>query len=161
MKDRRPQRLNTHNYSTAGMYFVTINVLNNKCCFGYIRNGEMIFNEYGKTALEQIKWLMEHYSFVNIDKYVIMPNHVHAIIEIIPLKSNISLLNLSQIVGAFKTRVSASIRKQGLLSFSWQRSFHDHIIRNLRSYENIAAYIESNPLNWEKDRFHVINTQNL
>ena len=133
--------------------------MNKNCCFGYIRNGEMILSEYGKIALEQIKWLMIQYSFVNIDKYVIMPNHVHAIIEIVPKNSNIAPLSLSQIVGAYKTQVSASIRKQGLLSFSWQRSFHDHIILDLQSYENISAYIESNPLNWIKDRFHVVNMQ--
>ncbi len=102
---------------------------------------------------------MIQYSFVNIDKYVIIPNHVHAIIEIVPKNSNIAPLSLSQIVGAYKTRASASIRKQGLLSFSWQRSFHDSIIRDLKSYENISAYIESNPLNWIKDRFHVVNMQ--
>ncbi len=133
--------------------------MNKNCCFGYIRNGAMILSEYGKIALEQIKWLMIQYSFVNIDKYVIIPNHVHAIIEIVPKNSNIAPLSLSQIVGAYKTRASASIRKQGLLSFSWQRSFHDSIIRDLKSYENISAYIESNPLNWIKDRFHVVNMQ--
>ena len=155
MKNRRPIRLNTHDYSTTGDYFVTINVMNNKCCFGYISDGKMNFNQYGKIASEQIKWLSDQYSFVDIIKYVIMPNHVHAIIKINPSNNNIAPLSLSQIVGAYKTKVSAAIHKQGLLSFSWQRSFHDHIIRTLQAYEYIAAYIETNPLNWEKDRFHI------
>ena len=158
MKSRRPTRLNTHNYSNPGSYFITTNVLYNKCCFGYVHGGEMILNKYGKIASEQMNWLTNYYSFVNVNKYVIMPNHVHAIIEITPLNNNIAHLNLSQIVCAYKTRVSAAIRKEGLVSFSWQRSFYDHIIRNSNSFENIAAYIENNPLNWKKDRFHVINT---
>jgi putative transposase len=61
---------------------------------------------------------------------------------------------LSQLVGAYKTRVSAAIHKQGLEVFSWQRSFYDHLIRNAYSYDQVAAYIKNNPLNWTKDRFY-------
>jgi putative transposase len=82
-----------------------------------------------------------------------MPNHVHAIIEINPGDMGTAPLNLSQIVAAYKTRVSKAIHLQGLKTFSWQRSFYDHLIRNQYSYDNIAAYIKNNPLTWEKDRF--------
>jgi putative transposase len=114
----------------------------------------MILNRYGEIALEQFKWLSDNYPFVDVKIYTVMPNHVHAIIDIKPHKVDEIHLSLSQLVGAYKTRVSAAIHKLGLNEFTWQRSFYDHIIRNIHNYESIVNYIINNPLNWEKDRFY-------
>ena len=98
-----------------------------------------------------------------------MPNHIHAIIEI---DSNLSrtlqnslnedveikIKSLSQILGAYKTTSSKLIHEAGFIDFAWHRSFHDHIIRNEKSYLNITNYIENNPSTWLKDKFY--NTNN-
>jgi putative transposase len=154
MKTRKSIRLKSFDYKKAGSYFITTCVLNHHCYFGYIQDGKMILNRYGEIALEQFKWLSDNYPFVDVKIYTVMPNHVHAIIDIKPHKVDEIHLSLSQLVGAYKTRVSAAIHKLGLNEFTWQRSFYDHIIRNIHNYESIVNYIINNPLNWEKDRFY-------
>ena len=152
--DRRPTRLKTHDYSVSGYYFITTCVLGHKCVFGYIRNGKIIHNEYGKIAIDQLHWLAECYDFVKIRTFMVMPNHVHIILELLPDNGRRTSLSLSQLVGAYKTKSSTLIRKQGLKSFSWQRSFYDHVIIHPKSYENIIAYIQTNSMNWKRDRFY-------
>jgi len=154
MKTRKSIRLKSFDYKKTGSYFITTCVLNHQCYFGYIQDGKMILNRYGEIALEQFNWLSDNYPLVDVKIYTVMPNHVHAIIDIKPHKVDEMPLSLSQLVGAYKTRVSAAIHKLRLTEFSWQRSFYDHIIRNIHNYESIVNYIINNPLNWEKDRFY-------
>lgn len=78
----------------------------------------MQLNEFGHIAREQWLWLSDYYDFVSVGAFVVMPNHVHAIIEIrVPFGTN-APRSLSQLVGAYKTRVSACIRSAGLQHFS-------------------------------------------
>lgn len=65
---------------------------------------------------------------------------------------NIKIKSLSQLIGAFKTTSSKMIHQNGLENFSWQRSFHDHIIRDKKSLNNIRQYIIKNPMKWETDK---------
>ncbi len=85
-----------------------------------------------------------------------MPNHVHAIVEIDSSKAieNCKIKSLSQLIGAYKTTSSKLIHLEGLEEFVWQRSFHDHIIRNGASYKRIYDYIISNPKRWNNDSFN-------
>ena len=141
MKTRKSLRLKSFDYKKAGSYFITTCILNHHCYFGYIHDGKMILNKYGEIALEQFNWLSDNYPFVDVKIFTVMPNHVHAIIDINPHKVEKEYLSLSQLMGAYKTRVSAAIHNLGLTEFAWQRSFYDHIIRNMHSYENIVNYI--------------------
>ena len=79
---RRTIRLKGYDYSQAGMYFITICCQNRQCVFGKIENGEMILNEYGKIV--QMVWneLPQHYANIQLDEFVIMPNHIHDIVII-------------------------------------------------------------------------------
>jgi len=80
---RRSIRLSGYDYSQAGAYFVTIVTHDRKCLFGRVKDGEMELNEAGKMV-EQV-WLeiIRHFDGVNVDTFVVMPNHIHGIIEII------------------------------------------------------------------------------
>ncbi|MDR0873540.1 MAG: transposase [Prevotellaceae bacterium] len=80
---RRSIRLRNYDYSQAGLYFVTICVQNHECIFGAITDGEMILNEYGKTANDCWLDIQQHYPNVALHEFVVMPNHIHGIIEII------------------------------------------------------------------------------
>ena len=94
---------------------------------------------------------------IRIDKYVIMPNHVHAIVDIQKPDPAQRHKDLSLVIGQYKMSVTKEIRKYENAKIVWQRSFHDHVIRNQRGYEEIWKYIENNPLKWELDCFYSEN----
>ncbi len=117
----------------------------------------MQLNKYGKIANVQLDWLSDHYEYVKIHSKVVMPNHVHAVVEIdrsLVSAKEIKIKSLSELIGALKTTSSKLIHKAEFLEFKWKRSFHDHIIRNSRSYQNIVNYIQHNPSKWDKDVFN-------
>ncbi len=136
------------------------------CCFGNVVNDEMELNEYGQIAFDQFNWLAEQYPYIDIRIFRVMPNHVHAIIEINrdfhPVRTGrdlsvrdekIKIKSLSELMGAYKTTVSKNIHLAGYNNFAWHRSFHDHIIRDYDSYIRIYNYIQTNPQRWGQDKF--------
>ena len=115
----------------------------------------MDLNQFGQIVENRILWLAEQYKYVVLHNYVVMPNHVHAIIEInSSLVKDTKIKSLYQLVGAFKTTSSKHIHLAGYEEFKWQRSFYDNIIRNNRAFQNISNYIDSNPDKWQKDVFY-------
>lgn len=152
---------------------------NRICSFGEIINSEMTYNVVGQIVLQQWEWLQNRYDYVLSHSFVLMPNHIHAILEItnenvgtgrdlsnqneildqrtgLDLSlQNKKIKSISEIIGAFKTTSSKKIHEYGVVDFRWQRSFHDHIIRNKESYDSIYAYIMSNPQNWKKDVLYI------
>ena len=94
-----------------------------------------------------------HFPGISIDKWVIMPNHVHAIV-VLPGNS----AALSTIIGQYKAAVTREIRAFDSDMQVWQTSFHDHIIRNQADYERIWLYIEVNPARWMDDCFYIPQT---
>jgi REP element-mobilizing transposase RayT len=149
---RRRNRLPNYDYSTKGYYFVTICSKDRKRIFGSVPNPSencTVYSDIGFVIEKHIQNISKHYTDVRVDKYIIMPNHIHLIIVIgcSVLNSNESH-SLSNIVGLFKSGVS----KETGYSF-WQRSFHDHVIRTQREYEKIWRYIDVNPALWHKDCF--------
>lgn len=116
----------------------------------------MRLNKYGNIVKNQIIWLENQYSYVEIHNYVVMPNHIHLILEIDSKKvkdGDVKIKSVSGLIGALKTTSSKKIHEIGFLGFSWQRSFHDHIIRNEKVYQNISNYIDLNPCKWSADLF--------
>jgi putative transposase len=173
--DRKQNRLNSYDYSRDALYFVTSCVKDKICCFGTVNNGEMQLNEYGRIAEQQWHWLQEQYPYVILHAFVVMPNHVHGILEIdssfVGTGRDLSTLersnetnalsmsaqkikSLPELMGAYKTTSSKLIRSAGLTGFEWQRSFHDHIIRSDEAYGKIKDYILGNPERWADDIFY-------
>jgi REP element-mobilizing transposase RayT len=93
-----------------------------------------------------------HLPNVRIDNYVIMPNHIHLLLQITADRGGQSRPPLQKIVQSFKSVTTRSAWNVGLRKL-WQRSFYDHIIRNDADYWRIWEYIEHNPLRWSKDIF--------
>ena len=79
---RRSIRLPGYDYSQAGAYFVTICTQNRRCLFGNVVNVEMVLNHAGRVVAESWQWMGEQYEHVELDEWVIMPNHLHGIIVI-------------------------------------------------------------------------------
>ncbi|GEO12202.1 transposase [Segetibacter aerophilus] len=162
---RLPNRLQGYDYSRNALYFVTLCVHDRVDCLGEIKDDQMFANEYGKIAEQQWQWLEQQYPYVVLHSFVVMPNHIHGIVEIndhmVGTGRDLSLQqqqrkikSLSELMGAYKTTTSKQIHLSGLTVFKWQRSFHDHIIRNEESYERISNYIQKNPSNWKGDKFY-------
>ena len=163
---RKPTRLNGYDYSQNGAYFITICTHNRKCLFSNIVGAihelpENQLTRYGEIVKDIIEILPGRFN-VSIPKYVIMPNHVHLIIEICndneerairesPLQYNRSIIDKS--VGFLKMNVSKKIHNE-YSDKIWQRSYHDHIIRGEKDYRKIWEYIDTNAIKWEKDCFY-------
>ena len=171
-----------YDYSQDNLYFVTICVKNMECCFGEIhslvgtgrdlsvpnsdsnfesefesKSKKMYLNEIGKIAKVQWDWLENQYPYIKVHTFIIMPNHIHGIIEIdrnLIINKNIKIKSLSSLMGAYKMTTSKLIHLSGMQDFSWHRSFYDHIIRSENAYENIFNYIKMNPDKWVDDKYN-------
>ncbi len=168
---RRSIRLKGYDYSQPGAYFITICTYQNHSLFGKIVDGKVQLNDLGRVV--QFTWddLVNHVENIELGPFVIMPNHIHGIIQIIepnvgagsepartapaPTTSS-SQTPLSEIVRQFKT---FSARRINTLRNStdkpvWQRNYYEHIIRNDQSFQKIGEYILTNPVQWENDRYY-------
>ena len=151
---RKPTRLKDYDYSQSGAYFVTICTYNKKCILSDILVGEglcplpkSILSPIGTIVKESIQYLNNTYDGVTIDKYVIMPNHIHLIV-VLNNSGGHGNPPLQNIIGQLK---SYTTNKYG--NILWQRSYHDHIIRGVNDYQKIWEYIDTNEIRWEKDCF--------
>jgi len=166
-RERKPNRLSGYDYSSDGYYFVTICTKDRKEYFGKIEKGSMILNRFGEIVKERWLWLAGQYPYVQLDENVVMPNHFHGILMIDHTAGNgrerslqehshsidrQKIKPLPELIGAFKTTASKMIHKTGLAEFRWQKSFHDHIIRNDKALYRVRKYIQYNTLKWEFDR---------
>jgi putative transposase len=180
MKNRKSNRLKNYDYSQNGIYFVTICTKNRDEFFGEIKNGKIILNELGITAEKYLLEIPKHFSNSILDKFIVMPNHIHLIVEIcdddddvgtadlrslpirsLPIRSiptNRTKMLLSKIIHGFKSSITREINKKNPNIFQWQRSFYDHVIRNETSLNKIREYIIKNPEMWERDKN---NTENI
>jgi putative transposase len=169
IKHRKQVRLRGYDYSKPGYYFVTVCVPDRASWFGKVENGIMVMNDLGAIVEQQWRWLPQRYAYVSLDEYCVMPNHFHGILCINDLTvgdgrdqnfrvgdgRDRPLLSktkpLPELMGAFKTTTSKMIHDAGGDLFRWQRSYHDHIIRDDADLARIREYIGNNPVNWASD----------
>ena len=165
--NREPTRLSGFDYSTPGAYFLTLCVKDHKQILSKIIVGDGVldvpenqFTDYGKIANEHLEKMVDFYDSIKIDKYVVMPNHVHMIISVLdveknevsegpsrmPVPTNSSVANF---VRTFKRFCNRQYGKN-----IWQRSYHDHIIRDKNDYEKIWNYIDTNVIRWKNDCYY-------
>ncbi len=154
---RKSTRLRNYDYSTPGAYFITICVKDRKHLLSKIIIGNdahsVLTNQLTNIGLVCDKYINNIntiYENVSLDKYVIMPNHIHLIISLYgTMKASSPTKNIENIIRSFKTMVTKEIGKS-----IWQRSYNDHIIRGEEDYQKIWEYIETNPLRWKSDCFY-------
>ncbi len=154
MKHRKSPRLQGYDYSQSGAYFVTICTHQRQYIFGTIQDGNMILNDYGNIATERWYAIPDHYPDLELDAFIVMPNHVHGIICLDAEGTNFKTV-LGRVINAYKGAVTAGIRKLELSQvIVWQGRYHDHIIRNEDSLNQIRQYVISNPQLWYEDTFY-------
>ena len=147
---RKPTRIPNFDYSSNHYYFITICTHEMHCIFG--NPGKL--NIYGEIARSDLQNMVYHFEHLELIKYVVMPNHIHAIIRIGCDKDSGKRPNLNTVVGLYKSGVTRKIREIHPDLVVWQRSFHDHVIRNQHGFDKIWTYIDNNPLKWEEDCFY-------
>ena len=150
---RKKNRLQTYDYQTPGYYFLTFCTADRACLLGYVteadetRPSRVVLSDAGIVVEESIRAIPDHYAGVLLDKYVIMPNHVHMILVFqdtgrpCPAISRI----VQQLKGVITKRLGKNI---------WQIHFHDHVIRGETDYREIWEYIDNNPAKWALDRYY-------
>jgi len=180
---RRSIRLKGYDYTRPGAYFITICTHNREPLFGRVVDGEMVLNEYGEIVWACWREILDHFPHVELDAFVVMPNHVHGIIWIVddvgtryaknvgarhaknvramhasPLQSprGPASGSLGAVVGSFKSAVTRRINEMRGTPGArvWQRNYYEHIIRDDRALNAIRRYIAENPLRWHLDRYN-------
>jgi len=134
---------------------LTICVKGRECLLGHVAHDEMHLNEYGKIALDCWTALPRHYQHIDVDGFVVMPNHVHGILIIrAGLKPAPTKQPITEIVRAFKTFSAKKINQLRHTAGSpvWQRNYYEHVIRDEQSLNRIREYIDTNPKRWTLDR---------
>lgn len=182
MHHRRSVRLKEYDYSSEGLYFITICTQDKKCMFGRIADENMYLNETGRMMERELMRTQQIRPNMVIHEYVIMPNHIHFIVEITHCRGGLNppddtnetnVINImgngqrgciqggfnpplrwANTIGSMVRGLKSSMTKQ-LGRSIFQRNYYEHIIRNQHSYEEISDYIITNPSRWEKDQLFV------
>ena len=151
---RKKNRLNNYNYAQDGIYFITIctrdrkKILCNIVGAGVLDCPKTKLLYHGEIADKYIKQIGDFYYNISIDKYVIMPDHIHLIVTVkngrsgtpAPTGEKNKNSGITEFVSTFKRYCNNEIGEN-----IWQRSYYDHIIRDRNDYNEIWEYIENNP----------------
>lgn len=168
MKERKRNRLQEFDYSQCGYYFLTLCTDDHKSFFGKIIKGEMILNQFGCIIKNNWIRIQTLHKNIELDEFVIMPNHIHGIIIInnvgdakfASLTYDRSNMTLPKTIQQFKRACTIEIKnKFPFLLPIWQRSFYDRIIRNEKELYQIRKYIIQNPIKWEIENNSVENLE--
>ena len=173
---RRSIRLGSYDYSYPGAYFVTVCAARRGLLFGWISDSRVLENANARIVRDCWLDLPNHYPHVSLDTFVVMPDHIHAIIVLLdthrvgdvraglkPAPTDGDAVEdagvrhgLPEIVRALKTysarRINATRGTPG--ASVWQRGYYERIVRNERELDLTRKYITSNPRNWRTDREH-------
>jgi putative transposase len=176
---RRSIRLKAHDYGQPGAYFVTICAGHRECLFGDIGQGKIVLNPFGKIVEEEWHRTKQMRQGVDLDFFIVMPNHIHGIIFLteFPMFANRrgtmhraptpqleqfgrpTSNSIPTIIRGIKSSVTQRINEirntPGALV--WQRNYYEHVIRNEIDLEETREYIQNNPLKWLEDENHPAN----
>jgi len=167
---RRSIRLKGYDYSQAGAYYITVCVEDRSCLFGDILDGNMRLSAVGDMIASEWLALQSRFPNVELDEYIVMPNHMHGIIVINSDYVGAGIAHakdwattrvaptLGDMLGAFKSSVTVNYIR-GVKQLGWprfrgrllQRNFYEHIIRDERDLNRIREYIAKNPALWDED----------
>lgn len=162
---RKSSRLRNFDYTQAGAYFVTICSYRRMKIFGCIQEGIYIPSDIGSIVQEEWRSSESIRDEIELDTWVLMPNHLHGIVWILPSQKPVGAhgraplhrkpRSLGAFIAGFK---SASTKRENQLRLTprypiWQRNYYDHIIRDDRDLEDHRRYILENPARWEMDRY--------
>jgi putative transposase len=146
---RQYTRLPGYDYATPGAYYVTICTEGRRCVFGEVVEDGVVLSSAGSIVREIWATLPDLVDGITLDHFVIMPNHLHALLAL-----GDRAAPLPRVIGTFKSLSTKSVnRSKGTPGAAlWQRSYHDHVVRDEADLARIREYIANNPLKWHLDR---------
>ncbi len=170
LPERKSTRLKCFDYSSKGAYFVTICTKNRAEILSTVVGGDVLdapdcikLLPYGEIAEKYMQQLNDFYDNIKIDSYVIMPDHIHAIIFVNPNRETNQRNGASrtspptrqhstipQVISTFKRFCNKEYGEN-----IWQESYYDHVIRDKNDYETRRKYIYENPIRWRHDKLYV------
>jgi REP element-mobilizing transposase RayT len=157
MGARKPNRLPEYDYSRAGCYFITVCTMEKQCLFwravgaDIIRPEALPLTPYGQIAERCIRDIPVYYPYVTLHHWVVMPNHIHLLLEIGPLDGRMisaPTKSVSIIVGQMKRAVSKAVGRP-----IWQKGFYDHVIRDEADFLTRWNYIDTNSARWADSHY--------
>jgi putative transposase len=165
-RNRRSIRLSDHDYTDVGRYYVTMCAYQRHCLFGDVVDDIMQLNSWGKIVGNCWSTIPSHFTDVELDEFVIMPNHLHGILVITDDSGRGTIYraptierfgspvrgSLPTIIRCFKAAVTRRINRVYGATGIWQRSYYEHIIRSEDQLNRIRQYIVENPLKWALDK---------
>lgn len=161
LPNRKRVRLKCFDYNTPGYYFITVCTIEKQkilCTIvgtGLLDGPKIFDTEFGKIARKQLDAMSDFYPDIKIDKYVIMPNHIHMLLKITEKdfseseKLTPANVRIARFIGTFKRFCNKAYGKN-----IWQSRSYDHVIRGEQDYREIWQYIDNNPVKWNEDRFY-------
>jgi REP element-mobilizing transposase RayT len=171
-----PRKINW-DYSTPGIYFITICTVHHNNFFGKVIDNKIALSKMGTIANQCLVDIPKHFPEIKLLEFVVMPNHVHILLELIwPLFNHVethhdaSLTKIYQsyfhhriaqkstqtiplVIKQYKSAVTKLINPKTVF-FAWQERFYDEIISNNNHLEAVKYYIKNNPINWQKDKYY-------
>jgi putative transposase len=164
---RRSIRLKGYDYALPGAYFVTLNTWHREHLFGEIVDGEMQLSEYGELVQDCWDETPAHFARVQLDAFVVMPNHVHLVIILTDSDTSRGTAcraraptfgksipdSLPTIIRSLKSAVTKRVNelRETPSAPVWQRNYYERVIRNERKLDAVRRYIVANPANWNED----------
>lgn len=175
---RRSIRLKGYDYSQEGAYFITICTYNRECLLADVHNGIVRLSRIGEIARQFWLEIPDHFDNIELDEFIIMPNHLHGILNIVSVGNEtvgvqhveslrfhqyqkIIPKSIGSIIRSYKASVTRWCRQNGHEYFRWQRNYFEHVIRNEKSLHQIRQYIINNPLQWQFDNENPINWKKI
>ena len=178
---RKQIRLPDYDYSAPGAYFVTICTSDRRCILSDIVVGDGVLDDpnvrllpYGKIVAETLREIEKTYTWLALDRYVIMPNHIHILLRMEdrgPGNGRGTAPAWETGDGPSRTPAPTNSRLAALISTMkrftnkrcgaalWQRSYHEHVVRGEEDYRQIWEYIDTNPAKWAEDRYYQVNSE--
>ena len=177
LEQRKRLRLRELNYSEHNVYFLTLCCRDRKHLLGEIRKSPvgdgvldvppaeaMVFTRAGKIVDEKIREMSEKFDGVSVEKYVVMPNHIHMLLAVedgggtsrtpSPTGQEVNRpVRTNEKIPSFVSYLKRSTQRM-CGSEIWQRGYHDHVVRDMRDLQNHWNYIDTNPLRWELDKYY-------
>ena len=152
MYSRKPLRIREFDYASENLYLVTVCTHERRCFLGQIVGETLNASTFGRVVAKQVDLLSARLAGVQVDAFVVMPNHVHVIVALERARQA-SPLRLGTVMGSFK---SGSAREINALRGTpgegvWQRGYHDHVIRDESDLLRVREYVETNPIRWALD----------
>ena len=166
---RKHPRLNGYDYNSNGAYFITFCIEDGHEMLGRIVGRGILdapptveLSEYGANLCDTIDFVNSNFDSITIDKYAIMPNHVHMIVLVdngdCVINKGDGASRMPRPTNALIPKLLSSIKRHTnkMAGFNmWQDSYHDHIIRDKADYQRIWQYIDENPARWTDDKYYI------